>query len=248
VSEIAQEGYVQEAPEAASEPAADAGGWQDYGQPGEGAVVDEGWSGVTQEEWAATQQALGAIAQLLTADQQQAVEGFDPFADDGGRAQLDAMIAERVAPIAEIYEGLQQQAALEEGDAAASRIVAETAEQLGATVDESTVRETAEQDVRTLAGKVLADAGYSPPQVKAALAADPLMPYEVLARAYTMTVADVAQHALQTAVARMHGDATRQPGPSGVLSRYTKQAAVARESSQDPVTAFGAARIRAARR
>jgi hypothetical protein len=209
------EGYVSEASEA---PAGEegVGGWP----------VDAGggWQGPSAEEWQATQQqiaAVGEFLQLLASEEEQPT--FDPFAEDGGRAQIDAMIAEHVAPIKEAYEQLTQQAALEQGAEEASRIVAETASQLGATVDEGAVRQTAESDVAGLAEQLLARAGWTPPQIQAELAARPLRAFEIVGGVFGASVADVARTALEQAVARSHGEATRVKGPDGVLQKYTRQ-------------------------
>jgi hypothetical protein len=201
-----------------SEFAIDDGGTQTEPAASAGESGGEGWSGPSAAEWAQTQEALGALTEFFAPEEEQA--DFDPFDPQ----QIRGLIREEVAPVAETFQRLQEEAALEQGAEEASRIVAETAAQLGASVDEGQIRETAERDVSGLAERLLADAGYAPAQIRAAMAAAPGMAFEIVGRVYGVSVADVARTALEQAVARTHGEATRQRGPDGVLQRFMREA------------------------
>ena len=100
------------------------------------------------------------------------------------------------------------------GEAEASRIISDTAAQLGATVDEAQVRQQAEYEVVGLVSQVLANARYVPAQIKAFLASGPLAAYDLLAQAYGRIRQGVARAALQTTVAGKHSEATRPRGPA----------------------------------
>jgi hypothetical protein len=195
------------------EPAADAG---DVG----GWPVEPSWS-PSPEEWQQTQETLGAIVQQL-APEEPAPQGLDVWADDFPE-QLDAYVGERLRPVDEFLQRAQAEAALASGHEDVSKIVAGHAEQLGAELDEATVRTAAQDEIVREASAVLAREGFAPEQVRQVLGLTPDAAAQVVAAAYGRAPDDVARAALEVAAAGLHHEATRQRGPYGVLSRYTQQ-------------------------
>jgi hypothetical protein len=158
---------------------------------------------------------------LLTPEQQQEfaqAQGLDLFADDF-QAQLDAYLGERLAPVADTLGQQQSHAALWRRT---TRLQA-SAQELGASVEKAEVRQMANEGVTDLASQSMANVGYGPQQIAAALQSSPIAAYEIVAGAFGKSTADIARISVTNASPGL-STLSRRRGTCGLASTGSAEA------------------------